>query len=364
MTAALFVGTRKGLFVLDEDSAITDHHFAGVPISAVLHDRRDGTWYAALDHGHFGSKLHRSADQGVTWTELDAPMYAPDAGVVTKNPMDPHQVPATLKLMWTLEAAHPDQPGVIFCGTVPGGLFRSTDRGETWSLEHGLWDRPERAEAFGGGYDEPGMHSVSIDPRGPGRMIVGLSCGGAWFTDDDGASWDLGRGMAANYMPPDRIDDPRIQDAHRVVRCDDAPDVVWTQHHCGIFRSVDNGRTWGEITEAGPSTFGFAVAAHPHDPETAWFVPGHSDILRIPVDGQMVVTRTRDGGRSFDVLGNGLPQQHAYHLIYRHGLDVADDGQRLALGSTTGSLWTTDDAGDSFRRVTAELPPVLCVRWI
>ena len=72
--------------------------------------------------------------------------------------------------------------------------------------------------------------------------------------------------------------------------------MLWCQHHCGIFRSTDNGDKWVEIEKAGPSTFGFAVAAHPHDPLTAWFVPAISDEVRVPVDGRMVVTRTRDGG--------------------------------------------------------------------
>jgi len=51
-----------------------------------------------------------------------------------------------------------------------------------------------------------------------------------------------------------------------------------------------------------------------------------------------VVTRTRDGGRTFETLSHGLPQQHAYDLVYRHALDVDETGDWLACGSTTGSL--------------------------
>jgi hypothetical protein len=147
------------------------------------------------------------------------------------------------------------------------------------------------------------------------------------------------------------------------VRCSSAPDALWTQHHCGIFRSVDNGDSWTEIDEAGPSTFGFAVAVHPHDPETAWFVPAINDEVRVPVDGRMVVTRTRDGGTSFDVLTEGLPQQHAYDLVYRHALDIDDTGDQLLMGSTTGSLWWSDDAGDTWQAVSANLPPIASVSF-
>jgi hypothetical protein len=102
---------------------------------------------------------------------------------------------------------------------------------------------------------------------------------------------------------------------------------------------------------------------HPHDGDTAWFVPAIKDERRIPVDGKVVVTRTRDGGRSFEVLRDGLPQEHAYDLTFRHALDVDETGDRLAFGSTTGSLWVTEDQGDRWQCVSTHLPPIYCVRF-
>ena len=112
-----------------------------------------------------------------------------------------------------------------------------------------------------------------------------------------------------------------------------------------------------------PSKFGFAVAAHPKNPDTAWFVPAVKDECRVPVDAKLVVARTRDGGKSFSVLGKGLPQEHAYDLVYRHALAVDDTGDRLAVGSTTGGLWVSEDQGDSWACVTHTLPPVYAVRF-
>jgi BNR/Asp-box repeat len=359
MTGTALVGTRKGLFEYSLDGAsptIKSTHFLGSPVTSVLCDRRDDTWYAGLDHGHFGVKLHRSDDHGATWTELGYPAYPADA--VTSGE------PATTRLLWTLEPGHAEQPDVLWCGTIPGGLFRSNDRGESWELNRPLWDDPARSEWFGGGYDQPGVHSISIDPRSPESMTVGVSCGGSWYTDDGGCSWTVSTGMRATYVPDGRSDDPRIQDPHRIVRCATAPDVLWTQHHNGIFRSTDNGRTWSMLRDVSPSAFGFAVAVHPSDPETAWFVPAHSDEVRIPVDGAMVVNRTRDGGQSFETIAAGLPQHDAYHLVYRHGLDVDATGQCLVMASTTGSLWHSDDGGTSFRHVTSSLPPVFCVQYL
>ncbi len=75
------------------------------------------------------------------------------------------------------------------------------------------------------------------------------------------------------------------------------PERMWVQHHNGIFASSDESRTFTEITGVEPSTFGFAVAVHPRDPDTAWFVPEIKDEKRIPREGKLVVTRTRDAAR-------------------------------------------------------------------
>ena len=169
--------------------------------------------------------------------------------------------------------------------------------------------------------------------------------------------------MRAAFMPPDQALDPAFQDPHRIVQCESDPDSVWIQHHNGIFKSDDGGVTCTEVQTARPSSFGFAVAVHPEDPKTAWFVPGVKDEKRYPVDGALVVTRTRDGAESFDVLRDGLPQEHAYDIVYRHGLDIDADGETLAFGSTTGNLWVSEDQGDHWLQVSASLPPIYCVRF-
>jgi photosystem II stability/assembly factor-like uncharacterized protein len=168
--------------------------------------------------------------------------------------------------------------------------------------------------------------------------------------------------MVADYMPPGRQEDPIVQDPHRIVSCLRHPDALWTQHHSGIFRSVDGGRLWTRVTSARPSSFGFAVAAHPHDPDTAWFVPAVKDERRVPVDARLVVSRTRDGGASFELFDRGLPSP-SYDLVYRHALDVDASGNTLAMGSTTGALWLSEDGGESWRALSLHLPPIYAVRF-
>jgi len=356
MSDRLLIGTRKGLFELHRmrgSWSIAKTGFLGDPISMLLCDPRDGGLYAAQALGHFGVKLQRSPDDGRTWQEIPAPAFP-------KSESDASSV----SYLFCLETGGGDQRGWLWCGTIPGALFVSKDHGESWSLNEPLWNVPERKDWMGGGFDQAGVASICVDPRDPRHVTVGVSTGGVWVTDDGGTSWRASAdGMYAEYFPPPRNHAPEVQDVHRLVQCLAVPDTMWVQHHNGVFRSTDGARSWQEVTTIRPAKFGFAVAAHPTDADTAWFVPGVKDECRIPVDGRLVVARTRDGARSFDVLSDGLPQSHAYDLVHRHGLAVDETGVCLAMGSTTGHLWVSENAGDSWALAAGHLPPISCVRF-
>jgi hypothetical protein len=363
----LTVGTRKGLFtIVRKNGAWVVEHAAllGEPVTLVL-PLPDGGLLAAVEHGHFGVKLKRSSDGGKAWEERPAPRYPEKPNDVEDlDPIRHEPIPWDVKTVWALETGGPENADELWCGTIPGGLFHSTDAGESWSLVESLWQHPDRKEWFGGGADYPGLHTVLVDPRDSDVIRTAVSCGGVWISRDRGASWDcIGEGLRAAYVPPPRVNDPRIQDPHAIAQCRTAPDTLWMQHHNGIFRSTDGGESWTEIEEAGPSTFGFPVVADPNDPETSWFVPGVRDDARYPVDGKLVVTRTSDGGQSFETLTNGLPQAHAYDLVFRHALAIDDEGSTLSFGSSTGNLWISDDRGDSWSHVSGSLPPIYCVRF-
>ncbi|MGH6637650.1 MAG: exo-alpha-sialidase [Polaromonas sp.] len=365
----LWVGTRKGLFVVRGGAGkwrIGEPHFAGEPVTQVLVDPHDGAWYAALRLGHFGVKLRKSLDGGAAWQEIAAPAFPTKP---TDGPWKDDPTPWNVDLIWGLESgpssSSPSSPSSsrLWAGCLPAGLFTSADGGASWQLVESLWMRPERKDWQGGGYDHAGIHSILIDPRDARHITVGISCGGVWQSRDAGESWtSTSAGLKADYMPPERRDDPNVQDPHRVAQCAGEPDTLWLQHHCGLYRSSDGGLQWDAIAAPAPSGFGFCVAAHPRDPLHAWLVPAHSDGRRIPVDGRMVVNETRDGGASFVSHTAGLPQQDAYHLVYRHALAVSSDGQTLAMGSTTGGLWVSEDAGQSWHGVSNDLPPIAVVQ--
>ncbi len=363
MGKRILVATRKGLFDVRRAASgwrIARTAFLGDILSQAMRDPRDGALYAAQSLGHFGVKLQRSTDEGKSWKEVTAPAFA------KTESKDGAKDGPNVEYLFSIETGGKDEPGVLWCGTVSGGLFRSADRGESWTLNEGLWNQPSRKEWGGGGFnvDKPGIDSILVDPRDSKKIVVGISTGGVWQTKDGGKTWRVtSKGLYAEYMPPARREDPFMQDVHRIARCTSSPDVLWLQHHNGVFRSTDGGETWKEVTAIRPAKFGFAVAAHPKDADTAWFVPGVKDECRIPVGGKMVVARTRDAAKSFKVLTKGLPQKHAYDLVLRHGLDVDATGKCLAMGSSTGHLWVSENGGNSWKLVAGNLPPIASVRF-
>ncbi len=365
MSDTILISTRKGLFTVSRSASgwtITAADFLGDNVSLAIADRRSGAVYAALDHGHFGVKMHRR--DGDAWQEIATPAYPPKPEGLEENDMWGRPIPWSTNRIWALAAGGANQPGVLWCGTLPGGVFRSNDHGTSWEICDSLWRHPKRPQWMGGGADLPGVHSICVDPRNSDHVYIGVSTGGLWFTSDGGATWSQrGEGMRADHVPPDLTHDPIAQDVHCLVQCTAQPQRMWVQHHNGIFISSDEGRNFTEIHNVTPSAFGFPVAAHPREPDTAWFVPEIKDERRIPVGGRLAVTRTRDGGKSFETLTKGLPQQHAYDVVYRHALDIDEGGDRLVMGSTTGGLWISEDQGDSWSEITHTLPPVYAARF-
>ncbi|MCH7662603.1 MAG: glycosyl hydrolase, partial [Chloroflexi bacterium] len=242
------------------------------------------------------------------------------------------------------------------------GLFQSDDNGDAYDLVTGLWEHPTRDQWFGGGRDHPGLHSVVVDPRDPERILAGISVGGVYASSDDGVSWTpSNKGLIADFLP-----NPSAEvghDPHLLATSPSDPDVLWQQNHCGIFRSADGAKNWQKISEEdGPANFGFAIALDENDAETAWVVPAVSDEVRIAVDGAMCVSRTEDGGKTWQHFRTGLPQKNVYDFTFRHALDIR--GERLMFGTSTGNLFVSEDRGQTWDCISNYLPPIYSVRFI
>jgi photosystem II stability/assembly factor-like uncharacterized protein len=392
MSDHILLGTRKGTLILDRrNGRFTPRPIAhaGISISYACRDPRDGTLWVAMDHAHWGPKLSRSRDEGRTWENLTQIAYPKGARFVEQHLPTPDQDPsaerpttykqASLLKVWVLAFGGEDQPGTLHAGTLPGGLFTSTDGGDSWELNLALWNHESRGgDLFAGdatsrnewggtpaaiGYGEfvPGIHSVVVDPRDPKRMLVAVSSAGVLETSDGGRSWSSrNRGMRNDYMP-----NPEAEwghDPHFVTLCPASPDRLWQQNHCGVFTSDDGARSWKRVSKPEEAVhFGFPIVADERDPLTAWVVPLKADDERMTIEGGLFVARTRDGGASWETFREGLPQHDTYDVIYRHALDASGDS--LCFGTTTGNVYVSDDRGESWRCVGSNFPPVHSVRF-
>jgi hypothetical protein len=363
----LLLSTRKGLFELTQRAAgrwdVSAHHFAGEPVTQTFADPHTGAWYAALRLGHFGAKLHRSDDRGRHWRDVSMPAFPPKP---TKGLWADDPTPWSVDMVWALAVSPLPQGARLWAGCMPAGVFYSDDGAQSWQLCQSFWNDERRKVWMGGGNDYPGLHTLIVDPRNAAHVTAAISCGGLWTTHDAGASWQLvGQGLVAGYMPPELAHEPNGQDPHRISLCRAQPDVMWLQLHEGNYRSTDHGQHFTRLpTPPEVGDFGFTVLADPHNPLRAWWVPAQADSHRYAPDARMCVLRTDDGGQCFQVFRQGLPQEHAYDLVYRHGLDIAPDGHALAMASTTGSAWVSESAGESWQVISTHLPPVAAIAFV
>ncbi|HTI12689.1 MAG TPA: hypothetical protein VL832_29155 [Puia sp.] len=356
--STLLLGTRKGLIAYHFHNnrwQVENLSFEGVPVSIAYADPRNGTWWASLDHGHWGVKMHRSKDRGHTWEEVAAPSY-PEGEEVKAG------VPATTRYIWSMTQGGMNQHSKLWIGTDPGGLFVSEDGGDSFQLVESLWQHPSRKEGwFGGGRDQPGIHSILVDPRDENHLHIGISCAGVFETADGGRTWEVrNKGLKADFLPSP---DTEIgHDPHILAATPSDPDTIWQQNHCGIFRSVDSAKNWQDISQPeGPARFGFGIAVADDNPDQAWVAPANSDMTRTAIKGSLCICRTDDGGKSWKDLRKGLPQENCFDIVYRHAL--ACSGETLAFGTTTGNLFFSPDRGENWQVINNYLPMVYSVQF-
>ena len=248
-------------------------------------------------------------------------------------------------------------------GTEPGGLFKSIDAGASFELVQNLWDHPSRIDHwFGGGRNHPGIHSIVVDLRDSDHIYIGVSCAGVFETKDGGLSWQArNKGLRADFLP-----DPYVevgQDPHLVLACQSNPEIIWQQNHCGVFRSVDAGATWKDVSDPkGLSNYGFSLAIDDENPERAWVMPATSDEMRIAVDGALYLNYTEDGGQTWREFRTGLPQKHCFDIVLRHSLDRNRDN--MAFGTSGGSFFLSDNDGKSWAAVNHHLPRIFAVKFV
>jgi photosystem II stability/assembly factor-like uncharacterized protein len=353
----VLVGTTKGAFLLTADAdrkkwKVDGPHFRGESVYALAFDSRGGRQrtYASTNSMHWGSVLRSSDDFGKTWT-------APDR----QNVRFPAESGLSLKQIWQICPGPAAEPDVLYCGVEPSALFESRDAGETWAPVKGLLNHEHRPKWTPGG---GGMclHTILPDPSNRQRMLIAMSTGGVYRTDDGGKSWRARNvGVRAQFMPNKY---PEFgQCVHKVVHHPARPERLFLQNHWGLYRSDDWGDTWTDVANGVPSDFGFSMAAHPHDEDTVYIVPIESDMFRCTPEAKMRVYRTRDAGESWKPLTKGLPQKGAYETVLRDALATDSlDPAGVYVGTRSGKLYGSANHGNSWETIADGLPSIVCVK--
>lgn len=355
--ALLLVGTMKGAFMFRSDESrkkwrMDGPHFRGEAVYALLHDSRGGRarTFAATNSPHWGPTVRSSDDYGKTWTSGEG-----------RSVRFPAEAGRAVAQVWQIAPGRARDPEVLYCGVEPAALFESRDGGESWEANQGLLNHEHQPkwQPGGGGLC---LHSIVLDPLNPKRMLIAISTGGVYRTDDGGKSWRArNSGVRAEFLPDKH---PEFgQCVHKVVHHPSRPERLFLQNHWGLYRSDDWGDSWQDIANGVPSDFGFAMEMHPHDPDTVYIVPLESDMFRCTPEAKLRVYRTTNAGSSWEPLAKGLPQSDAYETVLRDAL-TADtfESAGIYFGTRSGKLFGSANGGTSWVKIADGLPPVVCVK--
>jgi photosystem II stability/assembly factor-like uncharacterized protein len=375
----LLIGTRKGAFILASDAIrrkwrINGPYFGGWEIFHMKGSPADpDRLYASQSSGWFGQIIQRSNDGGKTWDPPGGGLTVAASGMpkVESNKFvyegtvgehlwyDGTSRPWEFKRVWHLEPSL-DDPDTVFAGVEDAALFRTTDGGYTWQEYSGL--RAAKGHLWQPGAGGMGLHTILLDPTNPKRIFVAISAAGVFRTDDSGATWrPVNRGLRSAYELPDP--NPEVGFCvHRIALHPSRPKVLFMQKHWDVNRSTDAGESWHEISGNLPSDFGFPIEVHAHEPDTIYVIPIKSDSEHYPPDGRLRVYRSRTGGNEWEPLTKGLPQRNCFVDVLREATAVDSlDPCGVYFGTTGGQVYISSDAGDTWKAVARNLPPVLSV---
>lgn len=337
----LLVATAEGVAFLERDSAaapwreahraLDQHHVVGLAheaksgaIIATMHDgglsvSEDGgrTWerrtsgitqdnvycialgtkngkvrlYAGTEPAH----LYASDDMGRSWRELAGIRTMPSVPKWTfpAPPHDAHVINVTV---------HPHNPDIVYACVEQGGLFKSTDGGETWRELQGFNDD---------------VHRVLIPESHPDRLFLPTGYG-FYVSDDAGETWkDISALIKRIGYPDPMVIDP-LNENVMFVAGGEADPYHWMQTKSAnprVARSIDGGNTWSISDNGMPERLDASFEAMAIE---SW--PDGSSVYLGNTDGEVWVS-DNGGDHWYRAIGNvGPVSKTIHHTILRQDL--------------------------------------------
>ena len=323
----VLVGTIDGIAELKRDGDswnVAGRMLEGQHIHAILFEQDSGIWFAGVNKGG----VYRSKDDGATWEACNNGLTSTD--------------------LYSLAAAKVDGKARLFAGTEPVHLSYSDDLGDNWAEMEGMQDVPNMDKwRFPAPPHIGHLKHINFAPSDVNTIYASVEQGGLYVSHDAGETFD-------------EIPGP-IDDVHRVVISPTHPERMYTTGGGGLSMSEDAGHTWNNVFgyESAPGGYPDQLVFKPSDPDYMLVSAGEKSPRSWALESntRSRISRSRDAGRTWEVLGGGLPS-YMKHSIEAMALEEAGATTQVFAASTGGEVFWSPDAGDSWQKITDELAPV------
>ena len=327
LSQEVLVGTKEGVAIIAREGsgwklahrALTDKH-----ISAIIIEPESGLTFAGAFHG----SIHASPDGGRTW--------------------EPRANGLSEANVYSLASARINGHTRLFAGTEPAHLFISDDLGRRWSEVPSLRSVPSVPKwSFPAPPHIGHVKHINFEPQNPTTMYASVEVGGLLKSTDAGEHWQEFPSL--------------YEDVHRTMIHPSNPKFLYAVTGRGLYVSPEGGATWDQWTrredEIGGYPDGFVF--RPSDPKTIFMTAAHDapGTWRTTHFAGARISRSKDGGRSWEVLRNGLPDR-LQASIEAFCLEEAGKSSAIFAATTAGEILSSEDNGESWKQIISGLAPI------
>jgi photosystem II stability/assembly factor-like uncharacterized protein len=323
----VLVGTREGVAVIAREGAtwrVATRSLVKKHISAIMSEPESGLTFAGAFHGG----IHVSADEGRTW--------------------EPRVNGLTQQDVYSLAARQINGRVRVFAGTEPAHLFVSDDLGLHWSEISSLRSVPSVPKwSFPAPPHIGHVKHINFDPEDPMTIYASVEVGGLLRSTDGGQHWE---------------EFPRLyEDVHRLMIHPTSPGFLYAVTGRGLYVSPERGAEWQQWTrredEIGGYPDGFVF--HPSNPKLMFMTAAQDapGTWRTTHFAGARISRSTDGGRSWEILKKGLPDR-LQASIEAFCLEEAGSATAIFAATTAGEVFCSEDLGDKWQKIITGLAPI------